>query len=133
MRRLLPLSNVITRDIMTSIRCIEWLKVAEPRRRGMAAVSSAHWRYRSVSRSVCGETPQPRRPKAATGTRNQTENGNRKDGLAAGRRGASKEGRMPVSDDRVNFKRHWSRGVDSDEDSRSHQGHDGHDGMHRDA
>ena len=89
--------------------------------------------HRSVSKSDFGDGKGASPINSRGGERNQTENGNRKDGLAAGRRGASKEGRMPVSDDRVNFKRHWSRGVDSDEDSRSHQGHDGHDGMHRDA
>ena len=37
------------------------------------------------------------------GGQNQTENGNRKDSLAANRRGAVEEGRMPVSTNGANF------------------------------
>lgn len=87
--------------------------VGNGRRILCAMVGSFH------SGSACGDTPLPRHPKAATGRRDQTEEGNRKDALAVSRRGPSKEGRMPVPDDRVNFKRHWSCGTDSDKDSRS--------------
>jgi hypothetical protein len=62
MRLLLPLSKVITRDIMASIK---WLGM---RNLAVGEWSRHHLRNREVdpfSGSACGNTP-PRRPMAAT-------------------------------------------------------------------
>ena len=40
---------------------------------------------------------------------------------------------MPVSGDRANFKNHWRRGFDSNQDNHDQHNHDGHDRMHHDA
>ena len=79
---------------------------------GASAASSAQGWDRSVSRSACGDTSPARRPKTATGRRNQTENWNRRDALAAGGRRASKEGGMPEADDRARFEQHKRGGPD---------------------
>jgi hypothetical protein len=67
------------------------------------------------------------------GKRSQTENQNRNDALAAGWRGASKEGGMPVSDDHANFKRLRRLGSDPDQNDRGCKGHEGRHGVHHDA
>jgi hypothetical protein len=40
---------------------------------------------------------------------------------------------MPVSDERGNFKHHWRRGSEPDEDNPDHDDREGYYRMHRDA
>jgi hypothetical protein len=40
---------------------------------------------------------------------------------------------MPVSDNRVNFKKRWGEGFNPDQDNRDQHDHDGHNRVHRDA
>ena len=68
-----------------------------------------------------------------TGRLNQAENWNGKDVLAAIGRGASKQGAVPVSDDRAKFKQYRRRGSESDEDNRRHQDYEGYHRVHCDA
>jgi hypothetical protein len=75
--------------------------------------------------------PAPQRHRAAR--QNQTERGCRTDALAASGRRSSKEGGMPVPDDRGNFKQHWCGCSESDEDNRDQHNYQGHDRMHYDA
>lgn len=65
--------------------------------------------------------------------RNQAENGNRKDALATSGRWASKERGMPVSDGRVNLKRHRRGSFNPDQENRDQQHYKGRDRMHHDA
>jgi hypothetical protein len=118
-RRLLPLSKVITRDIMASMGCLE---DAGTRSLGNGRGVLCAMGNRSVSRLACGDTPPPRRPKVTTGKRNQTENWNRKDALAASRRGAGKESWMPVSDDRASFEQYKRGGPNPDQNDSGQYG-----------
>jgi hypothetical protein len=64
-------------------------------------------------------------------SRNQAENGIDKDALAASRRGARKEGGMPVPNDRASFKNYRRCGLDLNENNRGHHSHKGHYGVDR--
>ena len=55
------------------------------------------------------------------------------DALTASGRRASKEGGIPVSDDRASFEQHWRRGSESDEDNHDHHDREGYYRVHRDA
>jgi hypothetical protein len=65
--------------------------------------------------------------------RNQTEDADRKDELAADRRRSNKEGGIPASGDDANVK--WNRrsNSDPDQDYRDQHDHDRHDRVHRNA
>jgi hypothetical protein len=68
-----------------------------------------------------------------TNENNQTEDGERKDALAADRRGPNKERGVPVPSDLTNVKRNWPRRPDPDQDHHDQHDHHGHDRVHRDA
>ncbi len=114
-RRLLPLGKVITRDIMTSIKVADRCRnVGNFRGILRALVGSFRffvslWGYTDASSAEGDE-----------GGRDQTENGNRKDVLAAVGRRASKEGGVPVSDMRAVFKQHRRGGSNPDQENRDH-------------
>jgi hypothetical protein len=86
-RRLLPLSKVITRDIVASNRMAEACGNQAVGKWSLHLLRNGEIVPFEVS---LRDTPRPRRPKAATGGQNQTDNGNWKNGLAANGRGASK-------------------------------------------
>lgn len=127
-RRLLPLGKIITRDIMASN------EMADGRRNagnfcsilcalvGLFRLSVSLWGCANASSAEGGG-----------GGRNQTENGNRKGALAASGRGAIEEGRMPVSTNRANFKRHQRSGSDPDHDNANCHDDERHDRVHHDA
>jgi hypothetical protein len=69
----------------------------------------------------------PRRPQAATGIRNLTENLDRKDVLAASGRRAVEEGGMPISTNRTNFKRRLRCRSEPDHDNADCHDHERHD------
>ena len=80
-----------------------------------------------------GEYADASSAEGGDGGQNQTENGNRKDSLAANRRGAIEEGGMPVSTNSANFKRCQLCGSDPDKESPSDERHKRRYRVHRDA
>jgi hypothetical protein len=98
-----------------------------------AAVSSEH------SRSINPIRGQSERRRKGVSSQNiRRDNGiklerNRKDALAANGRRASKEGGMPIADNRVDLKRRRGCGRDPDQQSRDHHDQKGHDSVHHDA
>jgi len=67
------------------------------------------------------------------GERNQTENRNRKNVLAASGRGTTEEGRMPVSTNRAKFTRRQRRCSDPDEEDPCEEHHKRNYRVHHDA